>query len=36
MHKVHSADGAAIAYEVTGHGLPLLVIHGEKIIKRLW
>ena len=36
MHKVHSADGAAIAYELTGHGLPLLVIHGDYVDHAQW
>jgi pimeloyl-ACP methyl ester carboxylesterase len=36
MHKVHSADGAAIAYEITGHGLPLLVIHGDYVDHSQW
>lgn len=36
MHTVHSADGAAIAYEKTGHGLPLLVIHGDYVDHTQW
>lgn len=36
MHTVHSADGAAIAYEKTGRGLPLLVIHGDYVDHTQW
>jgi pimeloyl-ACP methyl ester carboxylesterase len=36
MHKVHSADGAGIAYEKTGHGWPLLVIHGDYVDHTQW
>ncbi len=37
MHKIHTADGAAIAYEITGHGrLPLLVIHGDYVDHSQW
>jgi len=36
MYKVHSADGATIAYEKTGHGLPLLVIHGDYVDHTQW
>jgi pimeloyl-ACP methyl ester carboxylesterase len=36
MHTVHSADGAALAYEKTGHGLPLLVIHGDFVDHTQW
>ena len=36
MHKVHSADGAAIAYEKAGHGVPLLVIHGDYVDHAQW
>ncbi|CAG0936732.1 Non-heme chloroperoxidase [Thermoflexales bacterium] len=36
MHKVHSADGATIAYEKSGHSLPLLVIHGDYVDHSQW
>lgn len=36
MHKIHSADGATLAYEKTGHGLPLLVIHGDYVDHTQW
>ncbi len=36
MHKVHSADGATIAYEKAGHGVPLLVIHGDFVDHMQW
>src|SRR5512135_1489675 len=36
MHTVHSADGAAIAYEKVGHGVPLLVIHGDFVDHMQW
>ncbi len=36
MHTVHSADGSAIAYEKTGHGIPLLVIHGDYVDHGQW
>ena len=36
MHKVHSADGAGIAYEKIGHGWPLLVIHGDYVDHTQW
>ncbi|HSD82518.1 MAG TPA: alpha/beta hydrolase [Anaerolineae bacterium] len=36
MHKVHSADGAALAYEKAGHGLPLLIVHGDYVDHTQW
>jgi pimeloyl-ACP methyl ester carboxylesterase len=36
MLKVHSVDGAAIAYDKTGHGSPLLIIHGDYVDHTQW
>lgn len=36
MHQVHSTDGTMIAYEKTGHGTPLLVIHGSYVDHTHW
>jgi pimeloyl-ACP methyl ester carboxylesterase len=36
LEKVSSADGASIAIERTGHGKPLLVIHGAASNRQRW
>jgi pimeloyl-ACP methyl ester carboxylesterase len=36
MHNVHSADGTVIAYEKTGRGTPLLIIHGDFVDHAQW
>ena len=36
MNIIHSADGAAIAYEKIGSGMPLLVIHGSYVDHTHW
>jgi pimeloyl-ACP methyl ester carboxylesterase len=36
MHTVHSADGTALAYEKSGHGPPVLIIHGDFVDHTQW
>lgn len=36
MHKVQSADGTPIAYEMRGHGPPLVMVHGSSLDHTRW
>jgi pimeloyl-ACP methyl ester carboxylesterase len=36
MHKVQSADGTAIAYEIRGQGPPLVMVHGSSLDHTRW
>jgi pimeloyl-ACP methyl ester carboxylesterase len=36
MHKVQSADGTPIAYEMHGHGPPLVMVHGSSLDHTRW
>ncbi len=36
MHKVQSADGTPIAYEMRGHGPPLVMVHGSSLDHSRW
>jgi pimeloyl-ACP methyl ester carboxylesterase len=36
MHKVQSADGTSIAYEMRGQGPPLVMVHGSSLDHTRW
>ena len=36
MHKVQSADGTTIAYEIRGQGPPLVMVHGSSLDHTRW
>jgi pimeloyl-ACP methyl ester carboxylesterase len=36
MHKVQSADGTPIAYEIRGQGPPLVMVHGSSLDHTRW
>ena len=36
MHKVLSADGTPIAYEIRGQGPPLVMVHGSSLDHTRW